>query len=329
MKYRKLGRYGLRLSEVSLGAWLTYGGSVEDSIANACIHKAIELGVNFIDVADVYAKGQAEKVVGNAISGDTYNRKDLVVSSKVFWPMSKNPNDVGLSRKHIMDSIEGSLDRLGTDYLDIYFCHRFDWLTPLEETILTMTDLIEMGLIRYWGTSVWSAAQLERAMGIVKELGAKPPAVEQPKYNLLERFIELEVMNTTEYHGMGIVPFSPLGGGILTGKYNNGIPNDSRAQSNETFKARLTEEDLQKVRKLSDLAKELDITTSQLSLAWILRRNEISSVITGATKPEHVEKNVEASDVTLSKDTLEHIEDIFQNKPQWPALYTPQILDRE
>ncbi|MHA2250350.1 MAG: aldo/keto reductase family protein [Candidatus Kariarchaeaceae archaeon] len=328
MKYRRMGKYGIRLSEISLGAWLTYGGSVEDNTAIACINEALENGINFIDVADVYARGEAEKVVGKAISGETYARKDLVISSKIFWPMSEAPNDSGLSRKHIMDGIDATLDRFGTDYIDIYYCHRFDWKTPLEETISAMDDLVSDGRIRYWGTSVWSAANLERAIGICKEIGARLPAVEQPRYNMLDRHIELEIMETARYHGIGITPWSPLGGGILTGKYNDGIPDGSRATSTEFLKRYLTEETLSKVKKVGEIATELDLSTSQLALAWLLQRDEITSVITGASKVEQVKDNLGASGVDLSKDIMEKLEEILDNKPEFHPVYAPGLPDR-
>jgi voltage-dependent potassium channel beta subunit len=323
-----MGKYGIRLSEISLGAWLTYGGSVEDNTAIACINEALENGINFIDVADVYARGEAEKVVGKAISGETYARKDLVISSKIFWPMSEAPNDSGLSRKHIMDGIDATLDRFGTDYIDIYYCHRFDWKTPLEETISAMDDLVSDGRIRYWGTSVWSAANLERAIGICKEIGARLPAVEQPRYNMLDRHIELEIMETARYHGIGITPWSPLGGGILTGKYNDGIPDGSRATSTEFLKRYLTEETLSKVKKVGEIATELDLSTSQLALAWLLQRDEITSVITGASKVEQVKDNLGASGVDLSKDIMEKLEEILDNKPEFHPVYAPGLPDR-
>ncbi|UCE14233.1 MAG: aldo/keto reductase, partial [Candidatus Heimdallarchaeota archaeon] len=191
MKYRNVGNTGLKISEISLGSWLTYGGSEDKESSRKCITKAINLGINFIDIADVYAGGKAEKIVGEIIKEENYNRKDLVISSKVFWPMSNDINDRGLSRKHIMESIEGSLGRLELDSLDIYFCHRFDRYTPLEETVHAMSDLVDQGLIHYWGTSVWPAVQLERAYWIARELGCHPPVVEQPQYHMLNRYIEL------------------------------------------------------------------------------------------------------------------------------------------
>ena len=325
MKYRKLGKYGTKVSDVSLGAWLTYGGSVEDPTAIKTIHTALENKINFIDVADVYARGKAERVVGNALAEGQFSRNELVLSSKVFFPMADDfVNNYGLSRKHIRDSIEQSLDRLNMDYLDIYFCHRFDHNTPLEETIATMHDLVTDGYIRHWGTSVWSAKQLERAMGICKEQKLTPPSVEQPRYNMFDRTIELEIMDTCDYHGIGIVPWSPLAQGILTGKYNNGIPEGSRAAGGSEFiKRDLNETNIAKVKALTPIASELGITPSQLALAWILRRSEISSVITGATKPEQVLENIKASGVTLDKDTLQKIEEILGNKPTFPGPYAP------
>ncbi|MFW9929322.1 MAG: aldo/keto reductase family protein [Candidatus Thorarchaeota archaeon] len=327
MKYRNMGKYGLKLSEVSLGGWLTYGNTVEQPDAFKCIHQAFENGVNFIDVADIYARGKAEEVVGKVLKEENQPRKNLVVSSKVFWPMTENPNDVGLSRKHIMDSIDSTLERLGLDYLDIYFCHRYDYDTPLEETILAMDDLIRSGKIHYWGTSVWSPKQLERAYGLAKELGAHPPAVEQPRYNMLDRFIELELFETVKYHGMGIVVWSPLAQGLLTGKYNNGIPDDSRAKKKDFMK--FLEHDLNntetmnKLNQLGEVANELNIKMSQLALAWILHNEEISSVITGATKPNQVQENVKSVDVTLKKETIDKLENILGNKPVFHGPYRP------
>ena len=320
MKYRNVGKTGLKVSDISLGAWLTYGGTAEDEASKACITKAIELGVNFIDIADVYARGKAETVVGKVITD--YDRKDLVISSKVFWPMSDGVNDRGLSRKHIMESIDRSLDRIGTDYLDIYFAHRFDRHTPLEETIRAMSDLVDQGLIHYWGSSVWSALNLERAVWMAKDLGLHAPVVEQPRYNMLDRYIELDVMETTKRNGMGIVCWSPLAQGVLTGKYNDGvIPEGSRATTSKFIERDLTEENFTKVKQLQEIAASKDITVSQLALAWILRRKEMSSAITGATSPNHVISNVEASELSLDMNTLEQIEKILNNKPQGHPVY--------
>ncbi len=311
MKYRRLGKAGIKVSEISLGAWLTFGKAVDDEITRACIAAAVEHGVNFLDIADIYAKGEAEKAVGRAIRALGLRRQDLVISSKVFWPMSDNINDRGLSRKHIMESVEQSLRRIGTDYLDLYFCHRFDPETPIEEVVRAMDDLIHQGKVLYWGTSVWSAAQIEAAVGTAKVLNAYLPQVEQPRYNMLHREIEAEVMPTAARHGIGLVVWSPLAQGVLTGKYNDGIPEGSRATYSDWVKADLTEEKLAKVRRLTALAQELGITMAQLALAWVLRRPEISSAITGATKVDHVLDNVRASEVELEPEVLERIEAIL------------------
>ncbi len=242
--------------------------------------------------------------------------------------MSDNPNDVGLSRKHIFDSIHESLKRLGTDYLDIYYCHRYDHFTPLRETIEAMDDLIREGYIRYWGTSVWSAVQLERAVSIAKEIGAHLPAVEQPRYNMLDRFIELEIMDVAKFHGMGLTIWSPLAQGILTGKYNSEIPENSRGQSSEFLKRELTEENIQKVKKLTALAEENEMKPSQLALAWVLKDKRISSAITGATSVSQLMENIAASEFSLSNDLILQIEEILQNKPQRHFLYGIAVPER-
>ncbi|HEY1013966.1 MAG TPA: aldo/keto reductase family protein [Herpetosiphonaceae bacterium] len=309
MEYRRLGSAGMRVSSVSLGAWLTYGGSVENATAAECLHTAIKSGINFIDVADVYARGEAEQVVGGVIRD--YLRSDLVISSKVYWPMSDNVNDKGLSRKHIMESVDKSLRRLGTDYLDIYFCHRYDAETPLEETVRAMSDLVRAGKVIYWGTSVWEADQIEQAVALAKEYGGYAPQVEQPRYNMLDRHIEPAIMPACARHGLGMTVWSPLAQGLLTGKYNDGVPEGSRGADTAWLKGELNDANLAKIRQLGALAQEQGLTTGQLALAWILRRPEISSVITGATKPEHVTDNLKAAEATLSADVLKQIETIL------------------
>ncbi|NHJ84856.1 MAG: aldo/keto reductase [Asgard group archaeon] len=330
MKYRKVGKSGLKISEIALGSWLTYGGTVENEIAKKCMETAIEQGINFIDSAEIYAHGEAEKVIADFLKGATVDRKDLVISSKVFWPMSADINRWGLSRKNIRNAIEGTLERLNLDYIDIYYMHRYDYTTPLKETIEVLDDLVREGKILYWGTSVWTAAQLERANAIAKELHLQRPIVEQPMYNMLNRYIELEIMSVLKTHGMGLTVWSPLGQGLLTGKYNNGIPKGSRGEKSESIQKWLTEETVTKLVKLGEIASSLEITTSQLALAWILRRSEISAAIIGATKPEHVLENVKASDVTLSNDILAQIEEILDNEPEWPLTYKPNYyyMDR-
>jgi voltage-dependent potassium channel beta subunit len=320
MKYRQVGNTGLKISEISYGSWLTTGGTLDDEIAKKCLSTALESGINFIDSADVYTRGEAERVIGDFLKEETYRRRDLVISSKVFWPMSDDINDRGLSRKHTMESIDSSLERLNIDDLDIYYAHRFDKNTALEETIGAMDDIVKAGKVHYWGTSVWTAANLERAFGVAKEMKANAPKVEQPRYNMLDRTIELDIMEVAKRNGMGITVWSPLYYGILTGKYNDGIPEGSRG-SEGSFQNILDKVDLDKVRKITEMAKELDITTAQLALAWILRRDEISAAIIGGTKPEQIFENVQASDVTLTKDNLENLEELLDNKPLFPGAY--------
>ena len=313
MNYRRVGGSGLKISEISLGAWLTYGGPVDDQQTATIVRTAIDAGINFIDLADVYTRGEAEKSVGKAINGMT--RSDLVISSKLFWPMSDNINDRGLSRKHIMESVEKSLTRLGTDYLDLYFCHRFDDDTPVEETVRAMDDLVRQGKILYWGTSVWSAAQIERANGIADRCNCYRPVVEQPRYNMIDRHIEPEIMPTSDRYGMGLVVWSPLAQGLLTGKYNDGIPEDSRGGSTKWLANDLNEKNLSRAKELAKLAKKHDMSMPQLALAWVLRRPEVSCAIIGATSPEQVRENVKASDIRLDSEIIERIERILDNDP--------------
>jgi voltage-dependent potassium channel beta subunit len=313
MKYRKVGKYGIKVSEISLGAWLTYGNSVEASRTAEIVRAAIAAGVNFIDLADIYAKGEAERVVGQAIEG--YTRSDLVLSSKLYWPMSENVNDRGLSRKHIMESVEKSLKRIGTDYLDFYFCHRFDKETEVEETVRAMSDLVAQGKILYWGTSVWEADQIERAVGEAKACEGYLPAIEQPRYNMLDRHIEDAVMPTCARYSIGLVVWSPLAQGILTGKYNDGVPKGTRAADTMWLAGHLNDANLHKVRQLTHLAKEAGITLAHMALAWILRRPEISSAIVGATTVAQLQENIAASDVVLSDDLLGEISAILGEPP--------------
>jgi voltage-dependent potassium channel beta subunit len=329
LKYRKVGKSGLKISEISLGSWLTYGGTVENQVAKDCMNTAVDNGVNFIDCAEIYAGGKAEQVIGEWLAEETVDRKHLVISSKVFWPTSEDINDWGNSRKNISNAIEGTLQRLNTDYLDLYYLHRYDYTTPVKETVSVMNDLIKRGDVHHWGTSVWTAAQLERANAAAKEMGAHTPVVEQPLYNMFARHIELEIMPVGKTHGMGFTVWSPLSGGLLTGKYNDGVPEGSRGATSEIMKRVLNEENISKVRKLGEIASSLDITTSQLALAWILRRPEISAAIVGATKPEHVIESVGASGVTLSEEILEQIEEVLDNTPQWPPTYAPNVYYKD
>ena len=318
MHYRRLGRSGLKVSEISLGSWVTMGAQIDGDISSKLIHAAFDEGVNFFDNADVYARGQAELVMGKAI--EDLPREQLVLSSKVFWPTMEGPNGRGLSRKHITESINASLTRLGTDYVDLYFCHRFDPDTPVEEIVVTMNMLIQQGKVLYWGTSEWRASQISEAYGIARQYNLIPPTMEQPQYHMFHRRrVESELANVAESFGIGLTTWSPLASGILTGKYNNGIPAGSRASldSMSWIKDRITQERIAKVIELEKIAEELNISTAQLAIAWLLRRKEVSSVITGATKLSQLEENLKAREAVeqLTDDVLEKIEKILDNNP--------------
>ncbi len=322
MHYRRLGQAGIKVSEISYGAWVTFGNQLSQQEATDLVHAAYDHGINFFDNADVYARGQAEIILGKAIQG--LPREALVLSSKVFWQTMPGPNGRGLSRKHMSESLHASLRRLQTDYLDIYYCHRFDPDTPVEEVVYTMNVFIRQGKILYWGTSEWTAAQIVEAVGIARQHHLIPPVVEQPQYNMLHRRrVELELAPVTRRFGIGLTTWSPLYSGILTGKYNDGIPEGSRASLENMgwLRDRITPEVVAKVRQLSALASELDMTTAQLAIAWLLRRKEVSSVITGATRMAQLEENLGAADALgkLNDEVLERIEAILQNAPEEDA----------
>ncbi|WP_053366418.1 aldo/keto reductase family protein [Bacillus sp. FJAT-27245] len=314
MNYRRLGKTGLKVSEISLGSWLTYGGYVEEQNAEASIDKAYELGINFFDTANVYIRGEAEKVVGKALS--KYPRESYVLATKVFGKMGEGPNDKGLSRKHIIEQANASLKRLGTDYVDLYYCHRYDPETPLEETLRALDDLVRQGKVLYIGVSEWTAEQISEAVHLADKKLLDRIVVNQPKYSMLLRYIEDEVLPVSMKHGIGQVVFSPLAQGVLTGKYKKGegIPAGSRAsvEGYSNLFGLLTDENLEKVEQLKGVAAELDLSLSQLALAWILRQEGVSSALIGASRPEQVEENVKASGVKLSADVLAGIEDILR-----------------
>jgi voltage-dependent potassium channel beta subunit len=312
MKYRKVGNSGLKVSCLSLGGWTTFGDSIRDEAsAGKIIKAAYDRGVNFFDMADAYARGESEKLMGRALKG--IPRHTLVLSSKLFRPMSEDVNDQGLSRKHIMESIDKSLSRIGTDYLDIYFCHRHDPETALEETVRAMDDLIHAGKILYWGTSEWPLEKIEEAIGLAEKYNLYKPLVEQSQYNLLCRErVEKEMVPNLARYGMGLVVFSPLASGLLTGKYDDGIPGKSRLERlgfvKETW---YREEHISRVRRLKPVAAELEIQRNELALAWVLDQGGVSSVITGATQRGQLESNLKALDVVLSRETIEKINKIF------------------
>ncbi|MFA9557474.1 aldo/keto reductase family protein [Evansella sp. AB-rgal1] len=317
MKYRQLGRTGLKVSEISLGSWLTYGNSVEKDQAEKTIDKAYELGINFFDTANVYARGEAEKVVGQVLQ--KYPRESYVLATKVFGQMGEGPNDRGLSRKHVFEQLHASLDRLGLDYIDIYYCHRYDPTTPVEETLRTIDDMLRQGKILYAGISEWSAAQIEEAIRIADKYLLDRIVVNQPVYNMLNRYIEKEIIPVSEKYGIGQVVFSPLAQGVLTGKYKKGqaLPEGTRATNPDLkkFVEQFLEDNmLTKVEQLEGIANEQNVKLSQLALAWILRQPNVSSALIGASRPEQVEENALAADIELSSDVLEKIEEILNDK---------------
>lgn len=311
MEYRRLGNSGLKISSISLGGWTTFGGTIEDNqLAERIINVALEGGVNFFDQADVYAGGKSETMMGAILK--KHDRNKLVISSKCYWPFTDDINGRGLSRKHIMHSIDGSLKRLQTDYLDIYFCHRYDTETPLEETVNAMTDLVRQGKILYWGTSEWSGAQISDAVGIAKAGGLVAPVVEQPHYSMVHRTrVETDILPATEKHGIGLVCWSPLGMGVLTGKFDAGDVPGARLSSTNIGQELHTPAIIEKVRQLKPIADELGISRTALALAWVLRQTGVSCAIVGATKEEQITENLKGSGIKLEAAVLEKIDGIF------------------
>ena len=312
MRYVNLGQSGLKVSVVSLGSWLTFGRSVEDRTARECGELALEAGVNVIDTADVYNRGEAERVLGELLSGR--ERRNIVLATKVYFPMSDDVNDQGLSRKHITESIDASLSRLRTDYVDLYQCHRYDEDTPTEEVVRTMGDLIARGKILYWGVSMWPADRIAEACEIADDANVPRPISNQPVYNLLARRIEAEVIPVSLEYGLDQIVFSPLAQGVLTGKYSGGnVPPGSRAagQDRSMLEHYLKRDNLERVDRLAEIARSGGITVAQLALAWTLHQEGVASAIFGATTPDQVDENIGAADVALDDATLDAIEEIF------------------
>ncbi len=321
MKYRHLGKAGIKLSALSLGAWVTYGGQVGQEIAEKCMSAAYDAGVNFFDNAEAYASGNAEIVMGNVIKKLAWRREDLVISTKIFWG-GKGPNDRGLSHKHIIEGVNNALRRLQMDYVDLVFCHRPDPETPIEETVRAMDVVIKQGKAFYWGTSEWSAGEILKADGIARQYGLTPPSMEQPQYNMFHRDIfEIEYDSIFKQLGYGTTIWSPLASGVLSGKYANGIPADSRAALpgfDWLQERQITGERIEKVKHLSVIASDLGCTMPQLALAWCLKNPNVSTVITGASRPEQVVENMKAIDVEdkLTPEIMEKIELVLGNKPE-------------
>ncbi len=317
MQYRRLGLTGMHVSAISLGAWLTYGSdAVAFDAAQECIRVALDHGINFIDIANVYSNGKAEETVGKIVQ--KLDRSKLVISTKAYFPMSNDINDRGLSRKNIYQTVNASLKRLKMDYIDIFFCHRYDTQTRTDETVRALEDLIRQGKILYWGTSMWDGPQIEEAWQAAEKYNAYGPVVEQPVYNMLDRQqLESEQEEVLSQRGMGTVVFSPLAGGLLTGKYNNGMPPESRgATATEDWMIeQFSEHRIEKARDLTTIANEMGVTLSALALAWVLNHPNVDSAIIGATKAAQIVENVKALDISFTPEIEERIESILLNKP--------------
>ena len=327
MEYRRLGKSGLQVSALSFGSWVTFGHQIGDTVAEECMKVAYDNGINFFDNAEAYASGKSEIVMGNILKKMNWDRSTYVLSSKVFWG-GKLPNQMGLSKKHIVEACNNALKRLQVDYLDLYFCHRPDKNTPIEETVRAMDTLIQQGKILYWGTSEWSAQEIMQAYSIARQYNLTPPTMEQPQYNMFhrERF-ENEYARLYSEIGLGTTIWSPLASGLLTGKYNNGMPKDTRLElaNMEWLKeATIGEEGkikIEKAKKLTTLAGDLGTNLPRLSLAWCLKNKNVSTVITGASKVEQLKDNLQALEVVekLTEDVMLSIENILGNKPKASA----------
>lgn len=329
MEYRRLGKSGLKVSELSLGSWVTFSKQVDQSDAIALMRHAYDAGINFFDNAEGYEAGESEKLMGEALAKLGWGRDTYSVSSKVFWGGQK-PTQKGLSRKHVTEACHAALKRLQVDYLDLYFCHRPDIDTPIEETVWAMHNLVTQGKILYWGTSEWSARQLTEAWGVARANHLTPPTMEQPQYNLFTRQkVESDYLPLYDLLGLGTTIWSPLASGLLTGKYNDGIPQDSRLNlpGYEWLKEQWTSEEgkakLDKIRQLARLADEIGISITHMALLWCLRTPHVSTVILGASKKSQLEDNLAALDHKdkLTPDALARIDDIMGNKPAEPQRF--------
>lgn len=307
MQYNRLGKSGLCISEISLGSWITFGKQIGGDIVKKLMHTAFDHGVNFFDNAESYAHGESEILMGKAARD--FRREDLVISTKIFWG-GTGPNDTGLSRKHLIEGTKNSLRRLRMDYVDLLFCHRPDPNTPIEETVLAMDSLVRAGYAFYWGTSEWSTDQIVEAYELAEKLNCIKPSMEQPKYNIFHRHhLEVDYVQLFEKYGMGTTIWSPLASGILSGKYNHGIPQDSRLAKEAWLVPDNFMVLIDKTRKLEEIARQLDCTLAQLAIAWCLKNPHVSSVITGATKEEQLLENLGAIQVKrdLTKELMEVI----------------------
>ncbi|MGY1839054.1 MULTISPECIES: aldo/keto reductase family protein [unclassified Modestobacter] len=315
MEFRHLGRSGLKISEITYGNWITHGGQVEADAANACVHAALDAGITTFDTADGYAGGRAEEVLGAALAGE--RRSGIEIFSKVYWPTGEGANDRGLSRKHVLESIDGSLRRLGTDYLDLYQAHRYDYETPLEETMQAFADIVRSGKALYIGVSEWRAEEIRAAKVLADELRV-PLVSNQPQYSALYRVPEAEVMPTCRELGLSQIVFSPIGQGILTGKYQPGQPPPSGSRATDekgggaNFISRwMTDDVLTRVQELRPIADDLGLSMAALAVAWVLSEENVAAAIIGASRPEQVRDNVQASGVRLEADVKARIDEVL------------------
>ncbi len=329
MEYRNLGKSGLRVSALSFGSWVTFHNQVDTRLATKLMAEAYESGINFFDNAEVYADGESETIMGKSLKELNWKRDTYCVSSKVFWG-GKLPTQRGLNKKHVFDACNAALKRLQVEYLDLYFCHRPDYHTPIEETVQIMNTLINQGKILYWGTSEWSASEIAQAHIYAREAKLIPPTMEQPQYNLFERHkVELDYSRLYDTVGLGTTIWSPLASGILTGKYKNGIPSDSRMNiaSLDWLRRNVESEagkiKIQKAIQLEKVAQKLGVKLSQLAISWCLQNKNVSTVILGASKVEQLQENLKALDVVklLNDEVLNEIEAIVGTKPQQPIDY--------
>ncbi len=313
--YRYLGNSGLKISEITYGNWLTHGSQVENDVATQCVHAALDAGITTFDTADVYANTKAEQVLGDALKGQ--RRESLEIFTKVYWPTGPGgPNDSGLSRKHVMESVNASLTRLGTDYVDLYQAHRFDTETPLEETMQAFADIVRQGKALYIGVSEWTADQIRAGHALAKDLGFQLIS-SQPQYSMLWRVIEDEVVPTSQELGLSQIVWSPMAQGVLSGKYVPGqpLPEGSRA-TDEKGGARMiqrfmTDDVLGRVQQLKPVADELDLSMAQLAIAWVLQNDNVAAALVGASRPEQVAENVKASGVTIPAELMARIDDVL------------------
>lgn len=324
MEYRRMGKTGLQLSALSFGSWVTFGKQIDDDASDRLMSFAYENGINFFDNSEVYSRGESEKMMGRILKKKDWDRSSYIVSSKAFfgWRGDKNkPNQKGLSRKHLVEACHEALERFQLEYLDLFYCHRPDKNVPMEEVVRTMNTLIQQGKILYWGTSEWSGAEIVEAHMVAKELGLEAPAMEQPQYNLFERYkMEVDYYTIFKNLGMGTTIWSPLASGLLTGKYNNGIPANSRLglEGFEWLKDRtLSEQRIEGVRKLETVAKKLETSLATLAIAWCISNPNVTTAILGATREEQLSENLKAIDIypKLTEEVKQQIDDIMQTKP--------------